>query len=200
MSESTPFVNTPEILYRLRAANGDLLYVGITRDFPSRLKQHYADKPWANEIRATEQVHIDGTRSQIEAIEKAVIIAEKPRYNKQHNDAERVTLGARARRERSINYVQFPSQDYPWPTGPLTARERKALAVEFGEYGPEWYRWAGVGYEPGWIIEHPEYGEGRVTSCDEDPIHGDVHVAFWGDAVEVRHLSIQWCPLRTVAK
>jgi len=242
MSESTPFVNTPEILYRLRAANGDLLYVGITRDFPSRLKQHYADKPWANEIRATEQVHIDGTRSQIEAIEKAVIIAEKPRYNKQHNDAERVTLGARAiraaaavieeeppfkvgdtvrlrgglawgdivRRERSINYVQFPSQDYPWPccdseivaapTGPLTARERKALPVEFGEYGPEWYRWAGVGYEPGWIIEHPEYGEGRVTSCDEDPIHGDVHVAFWGDAVEVRHLSIQWCPLRTVAK
>jgi predicted GIY-YIG superfamily endonuclease len=84
-TQSTPFVNTPEILYRLRAANGDLLYVGITRDFPSRLKQHYADKPWAYEIRSTEQVHIDGTRQQIEAIEKAVIIAEKPRYNKTHN-------------------------------------------------------------------------------------------------------------------
>jgi hypothetical protein len=61
------------------------LYVGITRDFPSRLKQHYADKPWAYEIRSTEQVHIDGTRQQIEAIEKAVIIAEKPRHNKTHN-------------------------------------------------------------------------------------------------------------------
>jgi predicted GIY-YIG superfamily endonuclease len=84
-SQSTPFVNTPEILYRLRAANGDLLYVGVTRDFPSRLKQHYADKPWAYEIRSTEQVHIDGTRAQIEAIEKAVIIAEKPRHNKTHN-------------------------------------------------------------------------------------------------------------------
>ena len=94
-TQSTPFVNTPEILYRLRAANGDLLYVGITRDFPSRLKQHYADKPWAYEIRSTEQVHIDGTRSQIEAIEKAVIIAEKPRYNKTHNGGvRRLTLPA----------------------------------------------------------------------------------------------------------
>jgi predicted GIY-YIG superfamily endonuclease len=95
-TQSTPFVNTPEILYRLRAANGDLLYVGITRDFPSRLKQHYADKPWAYEIRSTEQVHIDGTRAQIEAIEKAVIIAEKPRHNKTHNAEVRAQLGARA--------------------------------------------------------------------------------------------------------
>jgi predicted GIY-YIG superfamily endonuclease len=93
-TQSTPFVNTPEILYRLRAANGDLLYVGITRDFPSRLKQHYADKPWAYEIRSTEQVHIDGTRAQIEAIEKAVIIAEKPRHNKTHNAEVRRTLAA----------------------------------------------------------------------------------------------------------
>lgn len=238
--QSTPFVNPPEILYRLRAANGDLLYVGITRDFPARLKQHYTDKPWAYEIRSTEQVHIDGTRAQIGAIERAVIKTEQPTYNKQHNDTGRATLGAPTarpivveeeapfkvgdsvrlrgglawgdivKRERSINYVQFPGQDYPWPccdseivaapTGPLTTKERKALAVEFGEHGPEWYCWAGVGYEPGWIIEHPEHGEGRVISCDDDPIHGDVHVAFWGDTVEVRHLSIQWCPLRTVAK
>jgi predicted GIY-YIG superfamily endonuclease len=95
-TQTTPFVNTPEILYRLRAANGDLLYVGITRDFPSRLKQHYADKPWAYEIRSTEQVHIDGTRAQIEAIEKAVIIAEKPRHNKTHNAEVRRTLAAPA--------------------------------------------------------------------------------------------------------
>ncbi len=240
-TQTTPFVNTPEILYRLRAANGDLLYVGITRDFPTRLKQHSADKGWYDEVRQIELVYVDGTRRQIEAIERAVIKAEQPRFNKQHNVPEgRVQLGARAvrpvvveedapfkvgdhvrlrgghtwgdivKRERSINYVQFPGQEYPWaccdseimaaPTGPLNTQERRALAIEFGDHGPEWYCWAGVGYEPGWIIEHPEYGEGRVIDCDSDPIHGDVHVAFDGDSVEVRHLSIQWCPLRTVAK
>lgn len=82
--QSTPYVNTPEILYRLRAANGDLLYVGITRDWPTRMKQHAADKLWWDEVRFTEMVYIDGTRAQIEALEKAVIKTELPRFNKQH--------------------------------------------------------------------------------------------------------------------
>jgi predicted GIY-YIG superfamily endonuclease len=94
-SQSTPFVNTPEILYRLKAANGELLYVGVTRDFPARLKQHAADKPWAHEVRHTETVYIDGTRTQIEAIERAVIKAEAPKYNKTHNaEVRRMTLPA----------------------------------------------------------------------------------------------------------
>jgi predicted GIY-YIG superfamily endonuclease len=93
LSVPTP-VNTPEILYRLKALNGDLLYVGITRDFPARLKQHQSDKPWFAEVRHIELVHVDGTRAQIEAIEKAVIKAEAPRYNVVHNGEVRRTLAA----------------------------------------------------------------------------------------------------------
>jgi predicted GIY-YIG superfamily endonuclease len=132
-TQTTPFVNTPEILYRLRAANGDLLYVGITRDFPSRLKQHYADKPWAYEIRSTEQVHIDGTRAQIEAIEKAVIIAEKPIYNKTHNVAPTmpapVALTAEQLKVRDANAWL---SNNGW--APLAFTNASGTAVNFSRY------------------------------------------------------------------
>ncbi len=193
-TQSTPFVNTPEILYRLRAATGDLLYVGITRGFPSRLKQHHADKPWAHEIRATEQVHIDGTRAQIEAIEKAVIIAEKPRYNKTHAVPEgRVQLGARAKPNalRSRRHGESTT---------LTRDQRREIITAFSDFGPEWHFWSLDGYDVGWIVEHPEFGEGAVVHCDTDPAHGDVRVNFFNDDLPYRCLSIHWAPLKTVAK
>jgi predicted GIY-YIG superfamily endonuclease len=84
--QSTPVVNTPvEYLYRLRDQQGELLYVGITRDWPTRMKQHQADKPWWSDVANVELVRVLGTRQQIEAIEKAVIRAETPTYNKVHN-------------------------------------------------------------------------------------------------------------------
>jgi predicted GIY-YIG superfamily endonuclease len=131
--QSTPFVNPPEILYRLRAANGDLLYVGITRDFPSRLKQHYADKPWAYEIRSTEQVHIDGTRAQIEAIEKAVIIAEKPRHNKTHNVAPTMPAPpAMTKDELLVMDVNKWLAAHEW--APLAFTNSSGRAVNFSRY------------------------------------------------------------------
>jgi predicted GIY-YIG superfamily endonuclease len=84
-TQSTHAVNPVEILYRLRGRDTELLYVGITRDWPTRMKQHAAEKPWAHEVRHTEIVYIDGTRKQIEAIERAVIKTEAPKYNVTHN-------------------------------------------------------------------------------------------------------------------
>lgn len=77
--------NSPETLYRLRASNGELLYVGITRDWPLRMRQHCADKAWWREVANVELVHMSCTRAQIEAIEKAVIHEERPKYNVAHN-------------------------------------------------------------------------------------------------------------------
>lgn len=37
-------------LYRLRAADGTLLYVGCTADLPKRLRRHRSDKPWWPEV------------------------------------------------------------------------------------------------------------------------------------------------------
>lgn len=79
-----------EILYRLRDMNADLLYVGITRDWPTRMTQHQRDKPWWSDVAAVELVKVHGTRQQIEAIERAVIKTEQPTYNKTHNAEVRV--------------------------------------------------------------------------------------------------------------
>lgn len=73
-----------EFLYRLRSGDGALLYVGITRDWPARMKQHQTDKPWWSEVLGVELVRMDCTRRQIEAIERAVIRSEQPTHNKQH--------------------------------------------------------------------------------------------------------------------
>lgn len=86
--QATPAVNSPvEFLYRLRGASGELLYIGITRDWPTRMTQHQRDKPWWSEVVGVELVRVLGTRQQIEAIEKAVIKSEQPTYNKTHNAA-----------------------------------------------------------------------------------------------------------------
>ena len=105
-TQSTRAVNTPEILYRLRGVNGELLYVGVTRDFPARLKQHQADKPWFYEVRATETVNIDGTRKQVEAIERAVIKTEAPIYNVVHNgEVRKAPIDARTQNQREADRV-----------------------------------------------------------------------------------------------
>ena len=74
-----------EHLYRLRGTSGVLLYVGITNNWPSRMKQHMADKPWWYEVAGVELVGVIGTRAQLEAIERAVIKIEEPMYNVAHN-------------------------------------------------------------------------------------------------------------------
>lgn len=94
-TQSTQAVKTApvEILYRLRDMNADLLYVGITRDWPTRMTQHQRDKPWWSEVAGVELVRVHGTRPQIEAIERAVIKTEQPTYNKTHNaEVRRLTL------------------------------------------------------------------------------------------------------------
>ena len=82
-------VNTPQFLYRLRDANGALLYVGVTVDWPSRFKQHQRDKAWWPQVALTEIVPVGGTRAQLEAIERAVIVAEQPIHNVMHNETVR---------------------------------------------------------------------------------------------------------------
>lgn len=80
-------------LYRLRDADGALLYVGVTNDWPTRMKQHQRDKAWFPAVAATEVVPIGGNRAQLEAIELAVIKIEAPIHNIQHNE-RRLSLPA----------------------------------------------------------------------------------------------------------
>lgn len=74
-------VEVPETaLYRLYAANGDLLYVGIAYDPRVRWAQHRADKAWWPEVyRYALEWH--PTRSRALKVEKDVIARERPRHN-----------------------------------------------------------------------------------------------------------------------
>lgn len=109
-------------LYRLRDADGALLYVGVTNDWPSRFKQHQRDKAWFPAVAVTEIVPIGGSRAQLEAIEKAVIQAEKPVHNVMHNlrGSPVITVAAQAK---------WPHSDGESKTSYMARAVKEALAA-----------------------------------------------------------------------
>jgi excisionase family DNA binding protein len=71
-------------VYRFYAADGRLLYVGITSSASSRLAQHAGDKDWFPEVaRATFEHH--ATREDALAAEREAIVAERPVHNLRHS-------------------------------------------------------------------------------------------------------------------
>lgn len=71
-------------LYRLRNAEGVLLYVGISSKPPQRWGQHAADKPWWPEVAGLSIEWCD-SRTEALAVEAETIRVEKPLYNVVHN-------------------------------------------------------------------------------------------------------------------
>lgn len=67
-------------LYRLWNAEGELLYVGISKSAMSRLTQHQHDKAWADEIASVTVEHV-ATRAEAERLEVEAIKSERPKYN-----------------------------------------------------------------------------------------------------------------------
>ena len=169
----TASVNT-QFLYRLRDANGALLYVGVSNDWPTRMKQHQADKPWWSDVLAVELVRMDCSRRQLEAIEKAVIKAEAPIHNVVHNEARRMALPTRVDREAVVSAAIGD-----WSSVPPTE-----LLFVVGE-----------------PVRHPTFGAGRILSvdhsCDTVEIwffsHGNKYLSIdW--APLTRDNNVQWAP------
>lgn len=79
----------PHALYRFFGAGGTLLYIGITADLPTRLHGHRDDKPWWLGVTNVTLEHYPSRDSVLEA-ERRAIVAEKPLYNTQHNEAGRI--------------------------------------------------------------------------------------------------------------
>jgi predicted GIY-YIG superfamily endonuclease len=69
------------ILYRLFAADGSLLYVGITGKVHDRFYRHSLDKSWWPEVERR-TVRCYPSLGEAAAAEEAVIAARRPRYNK----------------------------------------------------------------------------------------------------------------------
>lgn len=69
-----------QTLYRFYNEEGHLLYVGITKFFEPRLKQHYKNADWFFETASVKLEHFQ-TRQQVEKAESQAIKHEKPIYN-----------------------------------------------------------------------------------------------------------------------
>lgn len=76
----------PHTLYRFFDKYGELLYVGITMDLPSRMGNHRREKPWWADAAWIDIQHCDSRGEALDA-ERMAIKAEKPLYNVVHNDA-----------------------------------------------------------------------------------------------------------------
>lgn len=72
--------STPTTLYRLFAADGTLLYVGIAGNPGRRWEQHAGLKPWWGDVARTTLEHFP-SRVQAAEAELKAIRAERPRYN-----------------------------------------------------------------------------------------------------------------------
>jgi predicted GIY-YIG superfamily endonuclease len=74
----------PHALYRFFAADGTLLYIGLTANPGTRWKSHAAEKPWwLNVVKVT--VEHFPTRSAVIEAERNAIQGERPLHNVTHN-------------------------------------------------------------------------------------------------------------------
>ncbi len=82
-------------LYRFFAADGTLLYIGLTMNPGTRWKAHSKDKPWWTEV-ANVTVEVYPDRRSVEAAEVSAIKSEKPKYNIAHRIGAQPTQPSRS--------------------------------------------------------------------------------------------------------
>jgi predicted GIY-YIG superfamily endonuclease len=87
MTDHTSISDDETWLYRLYRKDGTLLYVGITKDWNQRVKQHRRQQPWWGDVDAVFK-QLFASRAAAEAAEAAAIQTENPAHNKagKHRD------------------------------------------------------------------------------------------------------------------
>jgi excinuclease UvrABC nuclease subunit len=85
-----------QTLYRFYNQNDQLLYVGITKFFEPRLKQHYKNAEWFFETSRVTLEHYQ-TRQDVEQAESRAIKSEKPKYNIAKNPDKEQAISELAR-------------------------------------------------------------------------------------------------------
>lgn len=100
-----------DFLYRHFAADGELLYAGISLSWPTRTKSHVRGSPWFDQV-AEVKIEKFATRQQALQAEKEAIKTEKPRFNVIHN---RPSQKAKPERQANLrikpgDYVAFKAK------------------------------------------------------------------------------------------
>lgn len=76
-------------LYRFFDDQGSLLYVGLTVNLPTRLRDHHRGKAWWQSV-ARMTVQRYPTRAEVVFAERLAIIAEKPLHNVRHSGSAKM--------------------------------------------------------------------------------------------------------------
>jgi hypothetical protein len=90
---TNPASNSVFILYRFYGEGDTLLYIGLTRNPPARLKKHSSDKTWWEDVMRIEFEHFTDLAA-LRKAEEAAIIACRPKYNIQFNGKSSTTMKA----------------------------------------------------------------------------------------------------------
>lgn len=116
MAKNDP--NGRTALYRLLAANGRLLYVGIATNPDSRWGQHSTNQQWWNDV-ADRKIEWFPTRAAAAAAEVAAIKTERPLHNIQHAVVDKPAIPAQATSDDDV-----PPPDEEWPPPPSSPGDR----------------------------------------------------------------------------
>lgn len=84
----------PHVLYRFYDEDGQLLYVGITRQLGVRWDTHARESAWVRQATRATLEHFDSKTEALVA-ETAAIVEERPQWNRLHNEAVRPPLPRR---------------------------------------------------------------------------------------------------------
>lgn len=76
-------------LYRMFDGNGRLLYIGLTNNTRTRLKNHADDKAWWGQVHNVTLEHFP-SRTALEDAERAAIQSERPLHNVVHNASNEI--------------------------------------------------------------------------------------------------------------
>jgi len=114
-------MNTPCFLYRHFAADGTLLYVGISLNSVVRLSQHKDASPWFAEIARIEIENFE-SRPVALAAERAAVQAENPKYNKH----------LRPTRAQRSDLQKLAAEDYTPSLPEKAATKLTSNVVRFG--------------------------------------------------------------------
>lgn len=115
--------SSPTTLYRLYAADGALLYVGIAGNPGRRFEQHRKDKPWWGDVATTHLQHFP-TREEAMAAELEAIRTEHPAHNIVGRETAKIRVGGftrwlakqRQRDDRVGDFARDVKEDPIWKT------------------------------------------------------------------------------------
>lgn len=96
------------VLYRFYSATGQLLYVGITMNPPSRFKAHRDSKEWWGEVSGITVENYD-SRSDLERAERRAIQVERPLYNIVHNGKRKLSVVPNEQQPEQVRVITVHS-------------------------------------------------------------------------------------------